>query len=228
MDEQALKINDLFNLFLKRWWVVLIAGVVMGMISYLYSVYLVDPMYTSKGTLYVVNNSENQLKTYTTYDYTLSVQLVNTYSEILKSDTFCQTISKRLNSKVSASQVKAMLKMSGVGETEILQVSAVSKNPELAREVVQEVLNNAPQEIMRVVKAGSVEIIDNAALPTTPTSPNVRNNTLLGFLIGIVLSAVGIYVLEMFDTTIKDEEELAVKYQLPVLGVIPDLMKKSS
>ncbi len=225
MEEQNINLSEILNIFLKRWWIILISGLIVGLLTYAYSAYLIDPTYTSSGTLYVVNNRENQLHTYTASEYTLSVQLVNTYSEILKSDTFCQTISKRLNSRVSASQIKAMLAMSGVGETEILRVNAVSKNPELAREVVQEVLNSAPEEIMRVVKAGSVEIIDNASLPTFPTSPNVKRNTLIGFIAGIILAALAVYILEMFDTTVKDEDELSEKYDIPVLGVIPDLTK---
>ncbi len=225
MDEQMINLSDIMNIFMKRWWVILISGLVVGLLSFAYSAYLIDPAYTSSGTLYVVNNQENPFHTYTASEYTLSVQLVNTYSEILKSDTFCQTISKRLNSKISASQVKAMLSMSGVGETEILRVKAISKNPELSREVVQEVLNNAPEEIMRVVKAGSVEIIDNASLPTSPTSPNIKRNTAIGFLLGLVLAALVVYILEMFDTTVRDEDELSERYEIPVLGVIPDLTK---
>lgn len=225
MGEQTINLSEILNIFIKRWWVILISGLVAGLLAFAYSAYLIDPTYTSSGTLYVVNNTGNPMQTYTASEYTLSVQLVNTYSEILKSDTFCQTISKRLHSKISASQVKSMLTMSGVGETEILRVKAVSKNPELSREVVQEVLNNAPEEIMRVVKAGSVEIIDNASLPTSPTSPNVKRNTAIGFLFGIMLAALVVYVLEMFDTTVKDEDELSEKYEIPVLGIIPDLTK---
>lgn len=225
MEEQNINLSEILNIFVKRWWIILISGLVAGLLTFAYSAYLIDPTYTSSGTLYVVNNPESQVHTYTASEYTLSVQLVNTYSEILKSSTFCQTISKRLNSRISASQVKSMLTMSGVGETEILRVNAVSKNPELAREVVQEVLNNAPEEIMRVVKAGSVEIIDNASMPTSPTAPNVRNNTVIGCLVGLILAALAIYILEMFDTTVKDEDELSEKYEVPVLGIIPDLTK---
>lgn len=223
MNEHNMKLSGILNILLKRWWIILVSSLVAGLLTFAYSAYLIDPTYTSSGTLYVVNNTENSMPYYSPSEYTLSVQLVNTYSEILKSDTFCQTISKRLNSRVSASQVKSMLSMSGVGETEILRVSAVSKNPELAREVVQEVLNNAPEEIMRVVKAGSVEIIDNARLPTSPTSPNVRRNTLLGCLLGAMIAALIVYILEMFDTTVKEEVELSEKYDVPVLGIIPDL-----
>ncbi len=225
MEEKNINLGEILNIFVKRWWIILVSGLVAGLLSFVYSAYLIDPTYTSRGTLYVVNNMENQMYTYTPSEYTLSVQLVNTYSEILRSDTFCQTISKRLNSKVSASQVKSMLSMKGVGETEILRVSAVSKNPELAREVVQEVLNYAPDEIMRVVKAGSVEIIDNASLPTSPTSPNTKRNSFIGCLLGIFLAALVVYVLELFDTTVKDEDELSEKYEVPVLGIIPDLTK---
>lgn len=225
MDEQSISLSEVLHIFAKRWWMILLCGLLIGVLTFVVSSFLIVPTYSSSGTLYVVNNTENQIHTYTVSEYALSVQLVHTYSEILKSDTFCQTVSKRMNAKVTAAQVKNMLSMQGVGETEILRVSAESENPEVAREVVQEVLNNAPAEIMRVVKAGSVEIIDNASVPVEPVSPNVERNTLIGFLAGVILATLAVYILEMFDTTVRDEEELDERYSVPVLGIIPDLTK---
>lgn len=108
-----------------------------------------------------------------------------------------------------------------------MKVSASSTDPEMARKVVQAILVSAPEEIVRVVKAGSVEIIDNANVPTIPSSPNIQLNTIIGILAGILLSILIIFIIEFFDTTVKDEADLTNKYALPVLGVIPNLSKSN-
>ena len=205
--------NDILGIIIKRWWIILLCGVIVGCAAFAYTELLVSPLYTSKGTLYVNNKNQNNTNQLTTGDVQLSQQLVNTYSQVLKSKTFCQNISQKLSNGLSAADIQGMITMEGVNETEILQISAESKNPEIARAVVQEILNNAPEEITRVVKAGSVEVVDNATLPTEPSSPNVRINTLVGVLIGIVLSIFVIFILEFFDTTIKDEDELFEKFK---------------
>ena len=221
--EEQININDILSLFARRWWVILLCGLIVGAVTFSFTYFLVAPVYTSSGTLYVNNVKDKNAINLTQNDIMLSQKLVNTYAEILNSETFRQNISRKLDSEVTSSQLKKMIKMSGVGETEILKVSASSTDPEMARKVVQAILVSAPEEIVRVVKAGSVEIIDNANVPTIPSSPNIQLNTIIGILAGILLSILIIFIIEFFDTTVKDEADLTNKYALPVLGVIPNL-----
>ncbi len=225
--EEQININDILSLFARRWWVILLCGLIVGAVTFSFTYFLVAPVYTSSGTLYVNNVKDKNAINLTQNDIMLSQKLVNTYAEILNSETFRQNISRKLDSEVTSSQLKKMIKMSGVGETEILKVSASSTDPEMARKVVQAILVSAPEEIVRVVKAGSVEIIDNANVPTIPSSPNIQLNTIIGILAGILLSILIIFIIEFFDTTVKDEADLTNKYALPVLGVIPNLSKSN-
>ena len=225
--EEQININDILSLFVRRWWVILLCGLIVGAVTFSFTYFLVAPVYTSSGTLYVNNVKDKNAINLTQNDIMLSQKLVNTYAEILNSETFRQNISRKLDSEVTSSQLKKMIKMSGVGETEILKVSASSTDPEMARKVVQAILVSAPEEIVRVVKAGSVEIIDNANVPTIPSSPNIQLNTIIGILAGILLSILIIFIIEFFDTTVKDEADLTNKYALPVLGVIPNLSKSN-
>lgn len=225
MNEQW-KINDIINIWVRRWWIVVLCGVLVGVFSFLYSTFLIAPMYTSSGRLYVNNTNKTTIGNMTINDINVSLKLVHTYAEILNSETFRQTISRKLDSEVSASEIRRMLEMKSVGETEILEVTATAKDPQVAQDVVQAILLNAPSEIVRVVKAGSVEIIDNANLPTSPSSPNLRNNTLLGILIGMALAILIILMIEFFDITVKTDEDLIAKHDKPVLGVIPSLPTK--
>ena len=225
--EEQININDILSLFARRWWVILLCGLIVGAVTFSFTYFLVAPVYTSSGTLYVNNVKDKNAINLTQNDIMLSQKLVNTYAEILNSETFHQNISRKLDSEVTSSKLKKMIKMSGVGETEILKVSASSTDPEMARKVVQAILVSAPEEIVRVVKAGSVEIIDNANVPTIPSSPNIQLNTNIGILAGILLSILIIFIIEFFDTTVKDEADLTNKYALPVLGVIPNLSKSN-
>ena len=225
--EEQININDILSLFARRWWVILLCGLIVGAVTFSFTYFLVAPVYTSSGTLYVNNVKDKNAINLTQNDIMLSQKLVNTYAEILNSETFRQNISRKLDSEVTSSQIKKMIKMSGVGETEILKVSASSTDPEMARKVVQAILVSAPEEIVRVVKAGSVEIIDNANVPTIPSSPNIQLNTIIGILAGILLAILIIFIIEFFDTTVKDEADLTNKYELPVLGTIPNLSKSN-
>ena len=92
-----------------------------------------------------------------------------------------------------------------------------------ARQICELILDNAQSEVERIGSGGSVTIIDEASSPTTPTSPNKTLNSIIGVLLGIILGVLIIFVIEFFDIRIKTEDDLVSKFDLPILGVIPDL-----
>ena len=79
----------------------------------------------------------------------------------------------------------------------------------------------APGEIERFVEGSSAKIVDYAKLPTSPSSPNPNRNMILGGLIGFVLALIYITVRFLMDVRIREEEDLAVLFDIPVLGQIP-------
>ena len=60
-------------------------------------------------------------------------------------------------------------------------------------------------------------------ISTSPVSPNVRNNTILGALLGFVLSISFILLRELFDVRVKSADDLVTRFQYPVLGTIPEI-----
>jgi capsular polysaccharide biosynthesis protein len=90
--------------------------------------------------------------------------------------------------------------------------------------IVNTIIDVAPEQIVRVVKAGGVEIIDSAKLPLDPSSPNIKMNTLIGVFHRFFLSFVIIILIVKFDTKVRDEEDLTKSFTIPVLGSIPTLV----
>lgn len=218
-----LNLLDLISVFLKRWWIIFISIVVIGGVSFVYSQFFIQPIYVSKGTLYVQNTSYDVSENMNISDINASQQLVNTYIEILRSNTFLNIVSNRCGLDYTPKEIKSMISMASVNETEIFSVSVRNPNPEYAMKICQTILVSAQEEIARIVSVGNVKIVDNANSPTAPSSPNVSRNTFLGTLFGVILGMFIILALETLDIRVKSEADLADKYDLPILGVIPTL-----
>ena len=94
------------------------------------------------------------------------------------------------------------------GATEAFRITVTHENPAVAQRIANTIATVAPAEIIRVVKAGSVEVIDFAELPQSPSSPNIMRNTAMGAMVAFMLSVVGVMLIAMFDTVVKSEEQI--------------------
>ena len=51
-------------------------------------------------------------------------------------------------------------------------------------------------------------------------------NTLLGAIVGFMISVFMIIIKETFDTRVKSPEDISENFDIPVLGVIPEFKKR--
>jgi capsular exopolysaccharide synthesis family protein len=73
----------------------------------------------------------------------------------------------------------------------------------------------------------NVHIIDHALVPGGPFYPSLRKDVTTGLLIGLLLSAALVLVIEFLDRTIKTPEEVERRLGLSTLAVIPDLSESN-
>ncbi len=225
--EREIKFAEILGLLWCRKWLIVAFVAIASIIAYGYSAYFVTPKYTATGTLYVRNVEEKVTTDVALGEINASRILVNTYIEILKSDTFTDIVASDINLGYSAYQIKEMLKITSLNNTEILQVKVENDNARHAAIILNSILNNADAAI-RIVKAGSATVIDSAAVPKVPSSPNIPRNTMVGGVIGALLSILIIIFLLVFDVTVRGEAEIADRYGVPVLGVIPTILSERS
>lgn len=214
---------ELLNVMIRKWWLIAILMIIFGAGTYIYSDLFIQPMYKTDGAIYV--NCETEATQITDVASVgrleSNTRLATTYVEILKSRTFLTEVARDLNNKYSYSQIYNMLTIEPVNETELLRLTVECKSPEDACAIVESILMRAGDQLITVVKAGSVEIVDKPYVPTLPFSPNKSRNALLGVIIGGVLAVAIIFLMELFDTHIKTSDEIRQKYDEPILGEIP-------
>lgn len=221
--EREINVSKIIDLVLKRLWIIVICITVSTAIAYVYSSFIADPTYTSVGTMYVRNVEEVRDSRVDVNEITASKTLVNTYIEILRSNSFTTKVAEDVNLDYTAAEIRDMLSMSALNNTEILQIKVRNKNARHAAIVVNSILNMADDEIIRVVKAGSVEIIDEGGVPKAPSSPNVKLNTISGAIIGAFLAMMIIVLVHIMDVSVRGEEDILERYDISVLGVIPTI-----
>ncbi|SDP71256.1 capsular exopolysaccharide family [Desulforhopalus singaporensis] len=67
----------------------------------------------------------------------------------------------------------------------------------------------------------NIQIVDYARPPLYPFKPRVARNLALGLILGLFGGIGMAFLLEYFDNTIKNPDEMAERFNIPVLGMIP-------
>ncbi len=210
--------------------VTVIAAVSVG----LFTEFFVDPTYSASVSMYV-NSNTDRVSTDSTITYNeivASKELVGTYIVVLKSDTVLEKVIDDLNLNISTDSLRSMISAASIEESEAFKVVVNTKNAKLSMNIANSIAKVAPDEIIRVVKAGSVEVIDGAKMPKAPSSPNIKKNVLVGAAVGFIISFLGFFIYELFDTTITNEKDIEREFDIPVLGTVPcldaDAIRKSN
>ncbi len=239
MDNRQPQEIDLVKLALvliRKLWLIILVTVLFALIAFGYTKYFVSPEYESVSKLYVFNSTEKSTTgQVSSSDISTSKILVNTYIVILESnsvlDQVCTTITEHqgqegfeyLGSEAyTPERIKKMLSASSINNTESFQIVVTATDPYCAKFINDAILYFLPDEIIRVVKAGAVEIIDTATLPVKPSSPSIVKNTALGGLLGFVFICAVIVVFSLLDTRIHSEDDITEEFKdTPIIGVIP-------
>lgn len=128
-------------------------------------------------------------------------------------------------------KINALQKVVNDYEQELTKLP--SQSLELARLVRQMevdkqtyILMTTKLEETRISEAGqreNVKILDEAILPDIPIKPKKKLNLMLGALIGLGLGIGLTFLLEYFDDSIKNPEELE-RIGFPILATIPEII----
>jgi polysaccharide biosynthesis transport protein len=216
---------DIMRVLLKRVWIIILCTVIGFVGAFLVSSLFIAPTYTSTCLLYVnpgnadTGTQDNYVGNYNDLQY--AQKLVNSYLIILRNDVFLNQVASVSTLPYSVKQIRNMLSLTSINNTEFFEVKINSANPEDSTALVQTISMLAPAEIIRIKESDSVKVVSPATHSSIPTAPNVMLISVIGAMLGFIL-AVGIAILiEVLDIRVKSEDDLISRYSLPILGSIP-------
>lgn len=214
-------ISEIISILFKRIWLIAICVVLGTGGSFIVTKYVVDEEYTSSVSMYVAPNRDNPEIIASLNDLTYAQEVVNTYIVILKTNNFLDNVAKTSGRDYSIKELRKMIAINAVNGTEIFEIHVTSKDPVDSLILANTISKLAPQKIIEIKNADAVKEVDPATLPTEPSAPDVLMNTVIGFALGLVIGVMAVFLLEIIDKRVKDEDDLLKHYNVPILGIVP-------
>lgn len=221
--EETIDLSKLFTILKKNMKYLIILPIVFLVLSMVSTFIFMTPKYSSS-TQVLVNQKEtdNQMMAQQVQS---NLQLVNTYSEIIKSPRILDKVSKNLKGKYSSEEISGMLTVSNQAESQILNIAVENESREAASKVANEIANVFSKDVSKIMNVDNVSILSKADTNGNQISPKPLINAVVGIFLGLIVALIIIFLKEMLDKRIKTEEDVEEILGLPVLGTIQDFSK---
>ncbi|HOB28288.1 MAG TPA: Wzz/FepE/Etk N-terminal domain-containing protein [Bacillota bacterium] len=217
--EQELELIELWQIFSKRWKMIILVTLLAALICAAVSLFLIKPQYVASSTLMVMKPVEAEQILY--QDIQVSRQLADTYQVVVHSRRVLDKVTRSLNLPYTHEQMQEKVKVSSVQDTEIITIDVTDTDPYLAARMSNLIAQTFMQEVTEIMNIDNVSPIDEAAVPDNPVSPRVGLNIAVAMVLGFMV-AVGLALLQHYlDQTLKTTEEVENLLGLTVLGTIP-------
>jgi len=216
-------LKRVFLVLLRRVWLLVLVGLLLGAMAFGYSKFFMTPMYSASTKLYVNNTYGSDTEGFSSSQILAAQELANSYIVILKSYPVTEEIQRITGLSYTSSQIMGMISAAAIDETEVFRVTVTCANYQHAAMIANAIAEILPQRIADIVSGSSLRVVEPARENPNPVSPNVSKYTVLGFLVGFCLTAVVVVILELLDESINSEDYLTRTYpDIPLLAVIPD------
>lgn len=221
-NEEEIDLSELFNIIKKNALVILSVAIAAALVTFMFTTFFVDKQYVSDGMIIINNRKQDGASNITNDEINSAKGLTSVYSIIIKSDPVLETVISNLNLPMSISQLKSTLSINAVDGTQVMNIKSQTKDPKLSADIVNEVLEVAPDFLIEKVEAGSVQIVSPAKVNKSSVSPNPKRNSILMFAVSL-MGMSGLFILiSLLDKSIKSEQDLEKYLGVPILGVIPN------
>ena len=222
-----ISLDTILKVFRKNYIVMLAVALVAALLMFVVCEFVVSPTYEATAKVNIKSERTSGSISEDSTGMTYALRMVQTCVEILKSKDFRNTVQD-----IAALDHKPSYSFSAASDATIIRITASAHDPQEAYDVVKTVAENADALIRSTVTGVEIKVFETPDMPVNPSAPHSARNAVLAFLGTLFAFFAILLVMEMFGTKVKDESELAKRYDLPVIAVIPDFndtsRKKSS
>lgn len=224
MEEQVIRLDELYEALKKRVLMIVCITLIATIVSVIISFFVIKPQYEASTKVFI-GKEEAEENAYNQGDVIMYQQLMETYSETIKTKDLVAKALKEVNLNLNVEEVLSNITVVTVTNTQILEIKYKSNSPTEARAVINGVSNEFIKTSKELVPNGNIKIIESVELPEDPISPNKKLNIAIAFILGLFVGVGLALLLEFLDNTFKNKEQLERELDIPVIGSIPKVME---
>jgi capsular polysaccharide biosynthesis protein len=212
---------DLFKILRANLIMIVAFTLAIGLIAALYAFLVATPKYKSNAYVLVavqVSGSQGD-----SFDLINAQRLLTTAGDLISMPVVLEQVIVALDLDLTPAQLKNNLTVTSSTTSFFINVSYLSEDPELAKDVVNEVINQAI-----IFANANIPILDDNIVRTSYAnngiydSPNKVLYVVIGLILGGIVGVGFAFLKEMLNNTFRSKEQLEAAFGIQVLGVIPE------
>lgn len=220
-DEDVIDLLEVARAILKYIKLIIFLCVVFGATGFFGTKFLIDPTYTASTSIYLTP----QISESGSLDYNSQMansKLVTNAVNLLTQNNIMSEVAKDVGLE-SADSVKKLVSVTNESNTEIITISATTKDPKLSKDIANDIVSTFIRTMQKNLNVSNIEVVDKAKLSYIPSGPNVKKNTLLAIMVGFVLGCGYAVLRFLLDNRLRTKEEAEKYLGIPVFCEIPEL-----
>jgi capsular polysaccharide biosynthesis protein len=199
-------------------WLILLVSLVVALSTFIYCKTNRTEVYTTSTNIYILNNNSTVA---TGSDFQTAELLTKDYEELIKNVVVTEAVVARLGLDMTPQKLSNMIDVSSKEDTRIIKISISHRDPYLAAQIANTVREIASVKIVDIMKIDAVNLVSEAAIPTTKSGTGAAMTALLAFAAMLVVCVTVIGTIDVLNDTIKSPDEIATTLGINSLGAIP-------
>ena len=218
-DEVEIDLREVFQALKRKILLILMVALIGGCGAGAYTQFMMTPIYSSTSSMLVLSK-ETTLTSLA--DLQLGASLTSDYTVLITSTPVLEQVIENLKLDMTVEDLKDSITIDNPTDTRILEITVDNADSALAKDIVDEVANVSSSYIGDKMEVIPPKIIEVGKIATVRTSPSVKKNVEIGFLLGFVACAAIVVILAVMDDTIKSEDDIEKYLGISVLAKVPD------
>lgn len=228
-EEKEIDLWRFVEIFLKRFWIILLAVIVFAAIGFTYTKFCVTPMYRTHFKAYIKNRittavpEQNTSNSTNTGDLNASIGMMYLYDEVINSRSVLVAAAQDVGLDYGYGALSGMISTELPEKASLIKVYVSADDPEMAVKLAAAIADRAKIRGQELEPRSSMEIVDDPVAPTSPYEPQPVKKAIIFALLGGLLTYVFFVILDFANDCVKDSEDLENRYDVVVVGHIPDM-----
>ena len=226
---EELTLSGLLDIFKKCLIYIIIAVIVCAAGAFCYCEFIATPTYVAKVSFMGANSSGFGAQTsegdtdIKSTDIAASRAIILTYIELFKTTDFFEMVVERSGLEYSANQIKSMVSFSQRTENSLfIDVQATSANPKEAIKIAETIYSCGGEYLSTLLPNAYIKAIEGTNSIARQNYPVTSSAMAISALVGAAFVFALSFIITIIDKAIKGEKDFEAKYDIPVLGYVPN------
>ena len=217
MEDKLIDFEELYYLFKKRWWIVILITMITTSIA-IKKVSSLQPSYYASGQV-ILSKSEKLMEYYSEEELEYYSKFISTYREVIKIDGSIEKLFNKKNIEIDPNILVSGLNISQGSNIPLFTLSYTSSSNKDLKKIIDimrdDLISRAKDTISNCYPSKIGEVTVSTIYPDKKKLP------IIAFVVGVVISIGLILVLDYFDDRIVSKKQLEKIIDIPILADIP-------